>query len=134
MDRDEPADDGAIVDGHVARHLHRIRDDHVIADDAVMRDMHVRHQEATCPHRRLASRGAAAVDRAVLPDDRPVADLHPRLFAFVLEVLRIVADHRAVADLHAVTHARVALQDGVRRDAAALSHRHARADHAIRPD
>ena len=99
-----------------------------------MRDVHVRHEEAARPHRRLAGRGAAAVDRAVLPDDRPAADLDPRLLALVFQVLGIVPDDRAVPDLHAVAHPRVALEDGVRRDPAALAYGDPWADHAIRPD
>src|SRR5258706_6021979 len=134
MDRHETADDGAVVHGDMPRHLHGVGDDHIVADDAVMGDVHVRHEEAARPHRRLAGRGAAAVDRAVLPDDRAAADLDPRLLALVFQVLGIVPDDRAVPDLHAVAHARVALEDGVRRDAAALAHRDPRADHAIRPD
>src|SRR3989442_15719230 len=99
-----------------------------------MRDMHVRHEEAARAHRRLAGRGAAAVDRAVFPNDRAVADFDPRLLALVFQVLRIVADDRAVADLHALADARVALQHGVGRDAAALPHGDAWPDHAVWPD
>ena len=134
MNRNQAADDRAVVDGDVPGHLDGVRDDHVVADHAVVRDVDIGHQEAARADRRLAGRRAAPIDRGILTNDRAVADLHPRLFAFVLEVLWIVADDRAVADLHAVTHARIALEDGMRRDAAALADRHARADHAIRPD
>src|SRR2546421_1744765 len=133
MDRHETADDGTVVNRDMPRHLHTIGDDHIVADDAVMRDVHVRHEKTARSYRRLAGRGAAAVDRAVFPDDRAVADLDPRLLALVFQVLRIVADDRAIPDLHALADACVPLEDGVGRDAAALAHGNVRADHAVRP-
>src|SRR5881296_2906901 len=106
MNRHQAADDRAVVDGHVPGHLDGVRDDHVVTDHAVVRDVDVGHQEAPRTDRRLPGRRAAAIDRGILTNDRAVADLHPRLFALVLEVLGIVADHRAVADLHAVPDTR----------------------------
>src|SRR5205823_6072609 len=112
----------------------RVGDDHVVADVAVVRQVHVRHEEAALPHGRLPGRRGSPVDRAVLPDHGPIAHFDPGVFAAVLQVLRVVAQHAAVPDLHAVADLDVALEHRVRRDLTALPDRHARADDHVRPD
>src|SRR5439155_20833147 len=133
VDGYQPADDGPVLDGHVACHLDGVRDDDVVTDDAVVRHVHVRHQEAALPDRRLARRRRAAIDRAILANDGAVADLDPGLLALVLQVLGVVPDHTAVADLHAGAESGVALQHRVRRDSAPLSDRHLGPDDRVRP-
>ena len=134
VDRHEPADDGPVVDGDVSGHLDRIRDDDVVADDAIVRDVHVRHEKASRPDGRLPGGGAASIDRAILADDRTAPDFHPGFLALVLQVLGVVADDGAVADFHALTDARVALDDGVRGKRAALAYGDTRSDDAVGPD
>src|SRR5438045_6494592 len=134
MDRDETADDRAIVDGHVPRHLHPVRHDHVVADHAVVGDVDVRHQKAPLADGGFAGRGAAAIDGRVFANDGAATDFDPGLFALVLEILRVVADHGAVADLDAFPDAGVALEHRVRRDGASVADRHLGADDAVRPD
>src|SRR5207249_11958532 len=102
-----------VFDRHVAGHLDAVGEDDVVPDDAIVGDVDVRHDEAALADRGLARRGGAAVDRAVLADDRAVADLDPGLLALVLEILRIVTDDRPVPHLHAGPDPGVALDDAV---------------------
>src|SRR5438105_14391159 len=126
MDRHEPADDGPIVDRDVPGHLDRVRDDDVVANDAIVRDVHVRHEKAARPDRRLSGRRATPIDRAVFPNDRSAPDFHPGFLALVLEVLRVVTDDRAIADFDAVADARISLEDGVPSERTVLAHLSAR--------
>src|SRR5207237_8039765 len=96
--------------------LDRLRDDDVGANDAIVRDVHVRHEEAARPDRRLPGRRATPIDRAVFPNDRAAPDFHPGFLALVLEVLRVVTDDRAIADFDALADARLALDDAVTGD------------------
>src|SRR5437773_3866789 len=134
VDRHEPGDDGAVLDGHVAGHLDRVGDNHIVAHMAVVREVHVGHEEAAPPNRRLAGRLRPAVDRAVLPNHRRVAHLDPGVFSLVLQVLRVVAEHAAVADLHPVAELDVALEDRVRGDVTALAHGNVRPDDGVGTD
>jgi len=134
VDPDEPADDGAVLHRHVTGHLHRVRDDHVVADRTVVCDVHVRHQEAALAHRRLPRGRRPPVDRAVLAQDGAIADLDPGLRPLVLEVLRVVADHGSVPDLHARAELRVALDHDVRCEHAAVTQRDPRTDDRVRAD
>ena len=99
-----------------------------------MRDVHVRHEKAARPDRRLSGRRAAPIDRAIFPNDRAAPDFHPGFLALVLEVLRVVTDDRAIADFDAVADARIALDDRVTGERAAVAHRDARPHNAVRSD
>src|SRR4029077_8871508 len=134
MDRHEPGNDRAVLDGHVPCHLDRVGDDHVVAHMAVVGEVHVRHEEAALPDRGLARRLGSAVDRAVLPDHGGVAHLDPRVLSFVLQVLRIVAEYAAIAHLHPVPELHVALEHRVRGDVTALGHGDVRPDDDVGTD
>src|SRR6185503_7606226 len=61
-----------------------------------------------------------------------VADFDPRLFALVLQVLRIIPDYGAIAHFHARAEPRIALEHGVGRHAGAIAHGHLGADNGVR--
>src|SRR5690606_20755471 len=75
-----------------------------------------------------------AVDRGVLADDRPLADLDPGLLAAVLEVLRRAAQDAADAHLHRLREAHVALERHARADATAARDADIGADDRERAD
>src|SRR2546430_14612880 len=60
----DSADDGPIVSRDMPGHLHRVRDNHVVPDHAVVRDVHVRHDTAALADRGPPRRRAAAGARA----------------------------------------------------------------------
>ena len=124
MDGVEPAEDGAIVDGDVAGALGGVGDHHVIADVTVVREVHVGHDEATRAHRGLERRGGRAVDGRILADDGSLPDLDPGLLATVLEILRVSAQDRPVADPHVFGQPHVPLQRGPGADPAAVADGH----------
>ena len=78
--------------------LGAVGDDDVVTDVAVVRQVHVGHDEAAGADRGAVALRGAAVDRGVLADDRAGADLDPGLLAAILEILRIAAEDRPVAD------------------------------------
>ena len=98
---DEAGEDRLLVDRHVAGELRPIRDDDAVADVTIVGEVHVRHEEAVLPDRRLERLGRSAIDRGVFANGRAVADFDGRVLALVFEILRIAAEHRADADLHA---------------------------------
>ena len=95
--------------------LRAVRDDHAVADVTVVREVHVRHQEAVLPDRRLERLRRSAIDRGVFADRRAVADLDRRRLALVLEILRVAAEHGSDADLHVGAESDVALERRARR-------------------
>jgi hypothetical protein len=81
------------MNGDVACALGGVGDHNVVADVAVVGEMHVRHDEAPGADRGLERRGGSAVDRRVLANDGSLPDLDPGLLTGVLEVLRISAEN-----------------------------------------
>src|SRR5262249_30839689 len=64
--------------------------DHVVANDTVMRDVYVSHQQAIASDPRdPAAPGSSAVNSHAFADHIIVADLHPRDLALELQVLRL---------------------------------------------
>src|SRR5688572_1424694 len=89
----EPGKNRAIFDGDVPGQLRSVRDNDAVTQVTIVREVHVRHQEAALPHYRLEGVRRAAVDRAVFADARAFADFDPRLLALELEVLRVATEH-----------------------------------------
>src|SRR5690606_23226367 len=110
--RDEAGDYRVVLHGHVTGELRTVRDDDPVAQMAVVREMHVRHDEAVGAHGGAHRLGGAAVDRGILADHAAVADLHRRVLTAELEVLRIAADDGADPDLHLAAQTHVALERG----------------------
>src|SRR5208282_4109067 len=112
-----------LLDHAVARQPRGRRQDHVVADDAVVRDVRVGHYQRVtadfCDH---SAAFGAAVDRRELANHVVVADFDDRRFALEFQVLRFRADGGELPDAIALANRGVA-----------LDHR-ARTDHAARPD
>src|SRR5688572_11713468 len=90
----------------------------------IVREVHVRHEEAALPDRRLERLCGAAVDRRILTNARAVTDLDPRLFALELQILRIAAENGTDPDGHVGAEPNVFFEDRARLDRAPV------ADHA----
>jgi hypothetical protein len=119
----------------MAGELAGVREDRLVADLAVVREMHVGHHPVvvTQPRHADVERGAA-IDGDVLADGVVVADLDARRLVGVLLVLRRRADGGEVPDAVAATDARMSVDDDVRADPGALAHLDVLADDRVRAD
>ena len=98
----------------VSRQQGAIADDHVVADYAVVPDVCRGHEVTFIADDRGALRFCAAMHRAVLAEDVPVADLQIAPAGPVeLQVLRLMPDHRAHVDFVIASDFRVAGKVGV---------------------
>src|SRR4051812_36247233 len=89
MHRRETAENGEITDAHMTRELRIIREDRVVADLAVVREMHVRHDPVVVAEPRNAGvLYGAAIERAKFANGVAIADFKARGFARILLVLR----------------------------------------------
>src|SRR5215469_11292462 len=80
---------GPFVDGHMAAQGRGIRQDHVIPDDAVVRNMRIRHDQHVVANRsQLPAFDRSAIDGHELANYVMVSDLQPCWFPGVTEVLR----------------------------------------------
>src|SRR5688572_8675688 len=123
VDRGVAGQDHPVAELHVAGECRAVRHDALAADDAVVRDVRVRHEQAVVTDRgHAAAARRAAVDRAELPEHVAVADLEPRRLTGVLAVLR------GVADRGELEYARVAAERGRPLDDGMRPHLAARAD------
>ena len=127
--------DHPVAELHVSRERGAVRQDALAADDAVVGDVRVRHEQAVVADRGHATPAdRAAVDGAEFAEHVAVADLEPGRLAGVLAVLR------GVADRGELEHARVAAERGrsldhrVGSDRAARADAHAGTDDRERPD
>src|SRR5690606_40594394 len=91
-------------------------------------------EEAARPDAGDAARRGGAVDGGALPDDGPRADLDPRLFVPVPDVLRGATEHRAGGNPDARPEPDVALQHRVWSQQAAVPDLHLRTDDRIGTD
>ena len=87
-----------IADGDVAGQHDVIRDDHLVADAAVVGDVGVDHQQAVVADGRLRIGGKGAMDGDVFADRVVAADDHVAGVFRRMDVLGHSAEHRAVAD------------------------------------
>ena len=135
----QSADDGIVMDLHMAGKGCQVAHDHMVPDDAVMGDMAVGHDETVAPdrgHSLVFER--AAVDGNEFPEGVVVPDHQSRVFSAVGMVLgrgpdacipgegapladggrpldhAVGPDERAGSDLHLVSHHREG-SDGLRR-------------------
>src|SRR6185295_3091465 len=103
------------------------------ADVAIVRDVCERHEEVVASDGgHTTARDRAAIHGREFAEHVAVTDLEPRRFAFVLEVLRRVADGRKLVDLVARADRRGTVDDGVRADPGTGADLYAGADHGIR--
>ena len=94
----------------------------MVADDAVVRDVHVGHDPVVVADaRRAAAFAGAAVQRDELADQVAIADDQLALFAAEFLVLRDRADRGELEDAVVAADARRAFDDDVRADRRAFA-------------
>ncbi len=119
----QAGDDGPVFDGHVASELHDVGQNDIVSNVTVVREMDVRHQQTVSSHARLEGMRSAAIDRCVLTNHGPVADLDGGLLAGVLEILRRPTEDGPDADIDVLPKCDVTLERRSRGDDAAPSNR-----------
>ena len=89
------ADNGPVVHVGLAGNPYETHEDAVVPHPAVVRNMHIGHnQHVVSDLRHALSAGLRpAVDGGAFADGHPVSDFHPGHFPFELEVLGNGADH-----------------------------------------
>ena len=134
MDRGESADHGVVADLDVSGQRAVVREDHLVANDAVVRDVGVSEEVAAAADDCFRAGQGAAVDRAEFAESVPVADFEKSRLAVVFEVLRFLSDRRvskkeiAASDFGRAHHRDVVLEFGVFADDDVWP------DHAVGPD
>ena len=114
MNRDQAADEGPVLDHDVSGHVRGVRDDDVVPELAVVRDVRVGHQQAVRAHHGPPGRRRSPVHGREFAYHRPVADLEDGFLALVLEVLGIRPEHGSVGNPAAGAERRVPLDQDPR--------------------
>src|SRR5579862_6343285 len=119
----------------VAREPGGRREDHMVADDAVVRDVRVRHhQRVTANLGDHPAAFGAAVDGGELANHIIVANFDDRRFALEFQVLRLRAYRGELPDAIAFANRGVTLDHRARTDHRARSNFNVRSDHRTRAD
>src|SRR5215469_15247605 len=123
MHRRKGSYSGVVLYSHVACESSGVGHDYVVANETIMRDMHVCHQQAVAADSRYSTAArSSAVDRHALADHIVVANLDPCHFAFELQVLRFQPDRRKGKYAIVPAHLQWAAQHDVGEQFAILSH------------
>ena len=117
-------EDDTIADLAVAGDLRTIAEHAVVAHHRIVADMGAFKQEVMAADLRHAVAVGTTVDNDILADDVVVADLHIRLGATEVEVLRQGSDDGTLVDLVVVTDARAAADGNEGEDDAVVTDLH----------
>ena len=129
------ADNGAVGHDGVTGQAHVIGQNRIVAHDAVVRDMNVRHKKvAVADHSDAVILDCACRDRDVFANDVVVTDHQAGIFTLVLFILRFTADARVGENAVAFTDFSVAQNVHVRNQLRARADLHLRTDHTKRTD
>ncbi len=123
-----------VADGDVPSKVHAVGDHHVVAHQAIVRQMHVGHQQAVLPYGGALPVGGAAVDGDALAHGGAIPDFGGGFFAGEFEVLRNGGDHRAGKNAAVGTDARAVHDGGVGADPRAVADGDIRRDGGERLD
>jgi hypothetical protein len=110
-------------------------EDHVVAEDTVVRDVCARHEQAVRPNNRDRAGPRCAVHGDVFAEDGAVTDAYARNDGAIKgEVLRVSPDDGEMIDADLLTEAGPSLDDGVRGNHAASAYLDASLNNGERPD
>ena len=84
----------------MSRYLHGIDEYAVVADEAVVGHMHIRHQQAVFSNGSFELVSCTAANGNKLPDNRILTNMGFRFFSGKFEILRHRRDRGAGIDLH----------------------------------
>jgi hypothetical protein len=140
MDHGEAAEDGPIANLDMACQLGVVGEDGLVADLAIVRQMHIGHDPVVVAQASDAGiLRRAAIEGAELADRVAVADLEPGRLAGILLVLRGFTDRAELEDAIVAADAGMSGQHHMRTDHSAianldmLAHDRIRADHDATP-
>lgn len=123
MQGHDAGENRAVVHGNVPCQLRTIGDADVIADMAIVRQVHIAHDEAARADPCHTGRRSAAVHGRILADRGVGPDLDPGFFASELEVLRVTAENGAGTDRHAGGQPHIPFEGNARTDPTAVADR-----------
>ena len=121
-----------ILDGHVARQRRDVGHDDVVAQRAIVRDVAIGEDGVVRTDARDFAVAGRAVDRDVFAKRVAIADFRARDATLPLQVLRFQPDAREREYFVFPAQFRVAVNDDVRMQFAAVAERHVFADDAVR--
>ena len=81
--------DGKVIDNDLAGEFRRVADDATVANNAVVGDVHIFHQQVVGTHQSNPFRGRSTRNRYVFADGIVVTNLTSRNFTFEFQVLRL---------------------------------------------
>lgn len=93
MESCESSDNGPIADMAVSCHAGKTGEDAVVAHHALVTAVRIDKEEIIVADDGFSLRRCGAIDVAILAEDIVVPNFQEGRFAFVLEVLRLQADH-----------------------------------------
>ena len=125
---------GVILNCDVTSQGHAIGADVVVADLAIVRDVHADHQKVARADARRVAFAARAMERHILADQIIVADDELRRLTAKLHVLRLAAQGCMLKDVIARAQSRVSFDDCMRADLTLCADSYVRFDHRVRAD
>ncbi len=129
------AQERIIFDADMSRQARTVGEYGVIAHVAIVRDMHVCHEEVVAANPRHAMTFfGSTIQRAILPDDIAIADLQTRRFASITEMLWRFADGAELVDLVPAPNGRRAVDNYMRTDPRLVADLYVRTDDRIGTD
>src|SRR6185369_2497025 len=102
-----------ILNRDVSGERNFVRKNIIVANHAVMRDVHANHEKVAGTDPRRLSRAIRPVKRAELADDVVVPDFQKTRLAFELHILRFATYNRMLKDSISGTQPRKPLDDGI---------------------
>jgi len=102
-----------ILNRDVSRERNFVSKNIIVADHAVVSDVHAYHEEVARADARRLARTIGAVKRAELSDDIVVADLKKTRFTLELHILRLTPNHRMLENAIPGADSREALDDRI---------------------
>src|SRR5690349_18522247 len=102
-----------ILNRDVPRERNFVRKNIIVADHAVVRDVHTYHEEVARAYVGRLSLAIGPVKRAELSDDIVVADLKKTRLTFELHILRLAPNHRMLENAIPGSDSREALDDRI---------------------
>jgi hypothetical protein len=124
------ANDGVVAYFHMAGQLYRVGKYYVVAQDAVVRNMGISHQQAVAAYYSLHFILSAPVYRYTLTDGGIVPNLYNRFFAFKLQVLGHGTQHGARKYSAVLTNYGVRHNNSMRHNVRAIAYSYLVMDHS----
>ena len=125
-------DDGAVINDDLSGKFRGVADDAAVADDTVMTDMHVLHQQIAIANHGLALRCCAAADGDVLANGVVVTYLAGRHLALELQVLGFRRDAGSREELVIVSDACPEMDGDIVQELVVVANDHVFVNHAER--